>query len=51
MSLGSSTMLVMAFDQERQIDVSYEGEDVVVQAQPEGQAAAPGPMGASCTSG
>jgi hypothetical protein len=42
-SLGSSTMLVMAFDQERQIDVSYEGEDVVVQAQPEGQAAAPGP--------
>jgi hypothetical protein len=38
-SLGSSTMLVMAFDRERQIDVRYEGDDMVVQAQPEGQAA------------
>jgi hypothetical protein len=42
-SLGSSTMLIMAFDRERQIDVSYEGDDVVVQAQPEGQAPAASP--------
>ena len=44
--LGSSTMLVMAFDRERQIDVSYEGDDVVVQAQPEGQAPAAPPSSA-----
>lgn len=46
MSLGSSTMVVMAFEQERQIDVSYEGDDVVVQAQPEAQATATPSSGA-----
>jgi len=43
--LGASTMVLMAFDRERQIDVSYEGDDVVVQAQPEAQPAASPPAG------
>lgn len=48
LDLGSSTMVLMAFDRERRIDVSYEGDDVVVQAEPEAAptttpAAAPAP--------
>ncbi|MGH9001200.1 MAG: hypothetical protein ACRDY7_17620 [Acidimicrobiia bacterium] len=42
MDLGSSTVLVAAFDSKRRIDVSYEGDDMVVEAEPE-----PAPTSAS----